>query len=279
MRVGWMRPSAISFVRDSRATSRRTGSKDESMTASGVSSMIRSTPVACSRARMLRPSRPMMRPFISSLGMVTDGLGRLHRGLGGAALDGLGDDPARPAPGLFLGLRPRSPAPGRWPRAPPPPRSRPPAQRGPRPPVSPAMRSSSWRWACSSRSASARTASSSCSFWRQLPVALLQALALALELLLALRQALLPALHLRPALAGVLLGRALELDRLLLRLEHQLLLPRPGLLQNPLGVRLGQPGVLRAGPLAQGVPRGEGDRPATSTRSGQSTRSARSRRA
>src|SRR5438093_1113128 len=33
--------------------------------------MIRSTPVACSRARIFRPSRPMMRPFISSLGMAT----------------------------------------------------------------------------------------------------------------------------------------------------------------------------------------------------------------
>ena len=39
--------------------------------ASGVSSMMRSTPVAVSRARMLRPSRPMMRPFISSLGSGT----------------------------------------------------------------------------------------------------------------------------------------------------------------------------------------------------------------
>ena len=39
--------------------------------ASGVSSMMRSTPVAVSRARMLRPSRPMIRPFISSLGRGT----------------------------------------------------------------------------------------------------------------------------------------------------------------------------------------------------------------
>lgn len=37
----------------------------------GVSSMMRSTPVAVSRARMLRPSRPMIRPFISSLGRGT----------------------------------------------------------------------------------------------------------------------------------------------------------------------------------------------------------------
>ena len=39
--------------------------------ASGVSSMIRSTPVAASSARMLRPSRPMIRPFMSSEGSST----------------------------------------------------------------------------------------------------------------------------------------------------------------------------------------------------------------
>ena len=71
MRPGWIRPSAMSFVSDRRATSRRTGSKPDSTTVSGVSSMIRSTPVACSSARMLRPSRPMIRPFISSLGRWT----------------------------------------------------------------------------------------------------------------------------------------------------------------------------------------------------------------
>ena len=37
----------------------------------GVSSTIRSTPVASSSARMLRPSRPMMRPLRSSLGRST----------------------------------------------------------------------------------------------------------------------------------------------------------------------------------------------------------------
>ena len=41
------------------------------MIAPGVSSTIRSTPVASSSARMLRPSRPMMRPFRSSLGRST----------------------------------------------------------------------------------------------------------------------------------------------------------------------------------------------------------------
>ena len=41
------------------------------MTASGVSSTMMSTPVATSRARMFRPSRPMIRPFMSSLGRST----------------------------------------------------------------------------------------------------------------------------------------------------------------------------------------------------------------
>ena len=39
--------------------------------APGVSSTISSTPVAVSSARMFRPSRPMMRPFRSSLGRST----------------------------------------------------------------------------------------------------------------------------------------------------------------------------------------------------------------
>ena len=68
MRCGWIRPSSTSFSRVSRPTSRRTGSKHDSSTASGVSSMITLTPVTDSKARMLRPSRPMMRPFISSAG-------------------------------------------------------------------------------------------------------------------------------------------------------------------------------------------------------------------
>ena len=33
--------------------------------------MIKSTPRSCSKERMLRPSRPMIRPFISSLGKAT----------------------------------------------------------------------------------------------------------------------------------------------------------------------------------------------------------------
>ena len=46
-------------------------SNDESTTACGVSSMMKSTPVRCSSARMFRPSRPMMRPFMSSLASST----------------------------------------------------------------------------------------------------------------------------------------------------------------------------------------------------------------
>ncbi len=53
---------------ETRAISRRIGLWHEITTASGVSSMMISTPVAASMARMLRPSRPMIRPFISSLG-------------------------------------------------------------------------------------------------------------------------------------------------------------------------------------------------------------------
>jgi hypothetical protein len=68
---GWIRPSWRSFWSDRRASSRRSGSNAETVMTSGVSSTIRSTPVACSRARMLRPSRPMMRPFMSSLGSGT----------------------------------------------------------------------------------------------------------------------------------------------------------------------------------------------------------------
>src|SRR6266705_2698559 len=63
-----MRPSVMRRSNVSRAISRLTGSKQERSTASGVSSMIRLTPVTDSKARMLRPSRPMMRPFISSPG-------------------------------------------------------------------------------------------------------------------------------------------------------------------------------------------------------------------
>jgi hypothetical protein len=57
-----MRPSATSFSSVMRAISRRTPSKADSATAPGVSSMMMSTPVIVSSERMLRPSRPKMRP-------------------------------------------------------------------------------------------------------------------------------------------------------------------------------------------------------------------------
>ena len=71
IRAGWMRPSVTSFSRLIRAISRRTGSKQLTTTRPGVSSMMTSTPVAFSNERMFRPSRPMTRPFMSSLGMWT----------------------------------------------------------------------------------------------------------------------------------------------------------------------------------------------------------------
>ena len=71
MRAGWMRPSWTSFWSVSLAISRRTGSNADSTTAEGVSSMMKSTPVMFSSARMLRPSRPMIRPFMSSEGSAT----------------------------------------------------------------------------------------------------------------------------------------------------------------------------------------------------------------
>src|SRR3990172_5747134 len=61
----------MSLMRASLAISRRTLSKAETMTTPGVSSTMTSTPVSFSKARMLRPSRPMMRPFMSSLGIST----------------------------------------------------------------------------------------------------------------------------------------------------------------------------------------------------------------
>src|SRR5215218_2895366 len=66
-----MRPSSTSFESVSFATSRLTPSKEERTTAWGVSSMMKSTPVRFSRERMFRPSRPMIRPFMSSDGSST----------------------------------------------------------------------------------------------------------------------------------------------------------------------------------------------------------------
>ena len=91
MRAGWMRPSAISRSIACFAISRRYGSKPERMMAPGVSSTIRSTPVASSSARMLRPSRPMMRPFRSSLGRSTTDTVVSIACSAARSLDGFGD--------------------------------------------------------------------------------------------------------------------------------------------------------------------------------------------
>ena len=69
--AGWIRPSTISFSSAIRAISLRIGSNPDNTTASGVSSIISSTPVIVSSARMLRPSLPIILPFISSLGSCT----------------------------------------------------------------------------------------------------------------------------------------------------------------------------------------------------------------
>src|SRR3712207_8991792 len=53
----------------------------ERMIAPGVSSTISSTPVAVSSARMLRPSRPMIRPLRSSLGKSTTERSEEHTSL------------------------------------------------------------------------------------------------------------------------------------------------------------------------------------------------------
>src|ERR1700750_2082422 len=110
-----MRPSWRSFSSVMRAISRRAPSKAESTTAFGVSSMMKSTPVRFSRARMLRPSRPMMRPFMSSDGSWTTETVVSAAWLGGrrciatAALGvalglllDLADYPRRVVPGLVL---------------------------------------------------------------------------------------------------------------------------------------------------------------------------------
>ena len=67
IRAGWIRPSLTNWCRARRQVSRRTGSKPLMTIASGVSSTTISTPAAASKARILRPSRPMIRPFTSSL--------------------------------------------------------------------------------------------------------------------------------------------------------------------------------------------------------------------
>jgi len=66
IRAGWILPSVTKLCNDNRAISLLTGSKQDKIMASGVSSTIISTPVAASKARIFRPSRPIIRPFTSS---------------------------------------------------------------------------------------------------------------------------------------------------------------------------------------------------------------------
>ena len=61
----------MSFSKANFAISRLTGSNEERTTASGVSSMIKSTPVNVSNVRIFLPSLPIILPFISSFGRET----------------------------------------------------------------------------------------------------------------------------------------------------------------------------------------------------------------
>ncbi len=70
----------------------------------GVSSMMKSTPVSVSRTRMLRPSRPMMRPFMSSEESWTTETGRLRRVTGRQALHDDREQAADPPVSLALGV-------------------------------------------------------------------------------------------------------------------------------------------------------------------------------
>ena len=69
--AGCILPSEISFSKAILATSLLIGSKPDKITASGVSSIIRSIPVKVSSVLIFLPSLPIILPFISSLGKLT----------------------------------------------------------------------------------------------------------------------------------------------------------------------------------------------------------------
>ncbi|CRG02901.1 Uncharacterised protein [Streptococcus pneumoniae] len=71
MRPGWILPSETRLTKAVLAISLLIGSKPDKMTASGVSSIIKSIPVSVSSVRIFLPSRPIIRPFISSFGKFT----------------------------------------------------------------------------------------------------------------------------------------------------------------------------------------------------------------
>ena len=99
MRAGWMRLSAISFpARFAQPAANRVKRGDDHRL--GRIAIIRSTPVAVSSVRMLRPSRPMMRP-LSLSGRATTETVVCHM-VAGAALNRHRDDVAR----LSFGPRP-----------------------------------------------------------------------------------------------------------------------------------------------------------------------------
>jgi hypothetical protein len=99
-----MRPSAMSFVRAMPGDLAATGSKPLSTTVSGVSSMIRSTPVACSRARMLRPLATDDPALHLVARQVDDAHRVLRRVVGGHPLHRGDDDVAGLLVGLVAGL-------------------------------------------------------------------------------------------------------------------------------------------------------------------------------
>ena len=71
IRPGWTLPSSKSLLIALEATSLLKGLCDETVTTPGVSSIIISTPVFNSIARIFLPSLPIILPFISSLGKFT----------------------------------------------------------------------------------------------------------------------------------------------------------------------------------------------------------------
>ena len=69
--AGCILPSSINFSKAILATSLLNASNPEITTASGVSSIMKSTPVNVSSVLIFLPSLPMILPFISSFGKVT----------------------------------------------------------------------------------------------------------------------------------------------------------------------------------------------------------------
>ena len=204
----------------------------------GVSSMIRSTPVACSKARMLRPSRPMMRPFISSLGSADDGDGRLAGVVGGDPLHDGGQDASRALVPLLervsldlahamlrLGLGSST----IWRISP----SRASAADSPR------RARARQAVAAGARASRAASASSSLLPRGAAPLRGPRGGHLAIERLLPVQESALGALDGGALLARLFLGGATHLQRLVLPLEDDLLLLRAGLGLEALGIALG----------------------------------------